>query len=268
MGKPSIFSREYEKKMKKRRRNIAIISFAIILMISGLVFKFIYKPVDLTNVRNNIQAWIDSDSNNSEESSETITEETIEEKAVVEEEVEKPLEESINITLVSGIPAKAIYKNESDKGLIFKSFETTDNGISYDISSSGKQLLITDTNSVITIYNVDGTSKVVSKDQYVSTSGEVFTKESAIQSNSQYLWNINSKFIGDEKIIFVTNRPYFGNASLKQYIWITDLQTNEDKVLWDLAGANIEIGTMEEKGLKLVVDGNAYYMNSDGNYTK
>ena len=82
------------------------------------------------------------------------------------------------------------------------------------------------------------------------------------------MWNVNSKFINEEKIIFVTNRPYFGSGNLKQYLWMTDIQSGEDKVFWDLAGANIEIGEKEEKGVKVTVDGRVYYIDVNGNYVQ
>lgn len=42
---------------------------------------------------------------------------------------------------------------------------------------------------------------------------------------------------------------------------MTDISTNEDKVMWDLAGANIEIGEKEEKGVKITVDGRVYFID-------
>ena len=89
-----------------------------------------------------------------------------------------------------------------------------------------------------------------------------------MQAQPQYLWNANPKFISDEKIIFVTNRPYFGKSASNQYIWITDIQTSEDRVLWKLVGANIEIGEKEEKGMKITIDGKIYYMDLNGNYVQ
>ena len=75
MGKPSIFSREYEKKMKKRRRNIMIISLTIVLVISALIIKVVCNPIDYSNIKENIQAWIDSDTTNISEQTETTKEE-------------------------------------------------------------------------------------------------------------------------------------------------------------------------------------------------
>ena len=269
MGKPSIFSKEYEKRMKRRRRNVMIISLTIVLVISILITKVVCNPIDYTNIKKNIQAWIDSDTTNiSEQTEKTTNQEQPIDKEPAKEELQKPLEESIDITLVSGSIAKAIYINDNNGGKVFKTLNTTDKGVSFNISPSGKQMIVTDTNFVITLYNVDGTTKVVSKDQYISSSGGVFTKEAAMKTTPQYLWNANPKFISEEKIIFVSNRPYFGNKVLKQYLWMTDIKTNADTVFWESAGASIDIGEKEEKGTKITVDGNVNYIDLNGNYAR
>ena len=269
MGKPSIFSKEYEKRMKRRRRNVMIISLTIVLVISILITKVVCNPIDYTNIKKNIQAWIDSDTNNiSEQTEKTINQEETIDKEPVKEELQKPLEESIDITLVSGSIAKAIYINDNNGGKVFETLNTTDKGVSFNISPSGKQMIVTDTNFVITLYNVDGTTKVVSKDQYISSSGGIFTKEATMKTTPQYLWNANPKFISEEKIIFVSNRPYFGNKVLKQYLWMTDIKTNADTVFWESAGASIDIGEKEEKGMKITVDSNIYYIDLNGNYAR
>ena len=197
MGKPSIFSKEYEKKMKRRRRNIIIISLTIVLVISALIIKVVCNPIDYTNIKKNIQAWIDSDTTNNSEQTEVKKEETNEEETIdkkpVKEEPQKPLEESIDITLVSGNIAKAIYVDDNNGGKVFKTLNTTDNGVSFNISPSGKQMIVTDTNSVITLYNVDGTTKIISKDQYISSSGGVFTKEATMQAQPTIFMECKSK---------------------------------------------------------------------------
>ena len=170
--------------------------------------------------------------------------------------------------MVSGSVAKAIYVDDNKYGKIFKTLNTTDVGVIFNISPSGKQMIVTDTNLVITLYNIDGTTKIISKDQYISSSGGVFTKEATMQATPQYLWNITPKFISEEKIIFVSNRPYFGNAVLKQYLWMTDIQTGVDKVFFELAGSSITIGDKEEKGLKITIDGKVYYMDVNGKYVQ
>jgi hypothetical protein len=256
--------------MRKRRRNTIIISLAILAVISGLIIKAIWNPIDYSNVRKNIQAWIDSDTTNVPEKTKVEDKEITKEEAKepIKEEPPKPVEQSINVALMSGNTAKAIYTADNNGGEIFKTLETSENNVTFNISPSGKQMLITDNNSVITLYNVDGTSKEVSKDQYVSTSGNIFPRLDTMKNNPQYLWNVNGKFISEEKMIFVTNRPYFGAGNLKQYLWVNDLQTGTDQVLWDLAGANIQIGEKEEKGIKITVDNRIYYIDINGNYVQ
>lgn len=273
MGKPSIFSREYEKKMKRRKRNVIIFSLAIVIVMSSLIIKVVCNPIDYTNIKKNIQAWIDSDTTNSSEQAEIASDqskveddEKITDEDPIKEDIQEASEQSIDIPLVSGNIAKAIYVDDNQGGKIFKTLDTNDTGVSFSISPSSKQIIVTDTNLVITLYNVDGTSKIVSKDEYISSSGGVFKKEAAIQAQPGYLWNVNPKFISEEKIIFVSNRPYFGSAALKQYLWMTDVNTNEDKVFWELAGKNIEISEKEEKGIKVTIDGKIYFIDINGNY--
>lgn len=270
MGKPSIFSREYEKKMRKRKRNTIIISFAILAVISGLIIKVICNPIDYANIRKNIQAWIDSDTTNVSENTkvkdENITNEVV--KEPIKEEPTKPVEESINVSLISGNTAKAIYTNDNNLKKTFKTLETAEKNVTFNISPSGKQMIVTDNNSIITLYNVDGTSKVVSKEKYISTNGSVFPRDDTMKNNPEYLWNVNAKFINEDKIIFVTNRPYFGAGNLKKYLWVSDILSGTDQVFWDLAGTNIEIGEKEEKGIKITADGRIYYIDINGNYVQ
>ncbi|OOM75535.1 hypothetical protein CLPUN_32060 [Clostridium puniceum] len=268
MGKPSIFSKEYEKKMRKRRRNTIIISLGILVVILGIIIKVIYNPIDYTNIKKNIQAWIDSDTTNVAEKTKAENKEVTneEKKEPVKEEPAKPVEQSIDVALMSGNIAKAIYTSDINGGKVFKTLESSEKNISFNISPSGKQMLVTDNNALINLYNVEGIAKVLSKDQYISSSGGIFTRADTLKANPKYLWNVNSKFINEEKVIFVTNRPYFGGSNLKQYLWITDIQSGEDKVLWDLAGANIEIAEKEDKGVKINVDGKVYYIDVNGNY--
>ncbi len=267
MGRPSIFSREYERKMKRRKRNFIFFSLIIIVLACAAVLKFVYDPVNFGNIKANIQAWIDSDTTSKDE---TIVEKgenpSSEENAEgVEEEEIAPVEEYLDIPQSSGNTAQAVYIEENGEK-VFTEVRNLDNEVTFDISPLKKQLIICDVNSNITLYNIDGTNKLVSKDQYVSTSGTVFTKDSTLQSKPDYLWNNNPKFVNENTIIFVTNRPYFGTAAVKQYLWMTDLQSGTDKIYWDLAAASITIGSREEKGLKVTVDGRDYYIAEDGNY--
>lgn len=271
MGRPSIFSREYERKMKRRKRNIIFFSLIIFVLACAAMLKFIYNPVNFNNIRDSIQEWIDSDTTSNGEIAkedqikEDETKDNYNNEEVVEENA--PVEEYLNIPQSSGNTAQAVYIEENGEK-IFTEVRNLDNGVSFDISPSKKQLIVCDVNSEITLYNIDGTNKIVSKDKYVSKSGGIFTKDSTLQSQPDYLWNSNPKFVSDQSIVFVTNRPYFGTLAVKQYLWMTDLQSGADKVYWDLAATSIVIGSREDKGLKITVDNREYFISQDGSYVQ
>ena len=61
MAKPSIFSRDYERKMRKRRRRIFLIVFLVIILVGGIFIKMNMKNFDYSELKAKIQAWVDSD---------------------------------------------------------------------------------------------------------------------------------------------------------------------------------------------------------------
>ena len=270
MGKPSIFSREYERKMKRRKRNFIFFSLILIVLGCAVVLKFVYDPVNFDNIKARMQAWIDSDTEQDNElalENDELPLESTEKNNDNDniDETQEIEEKYINIAQSSGNTAQAVYIEENGEE-IFTEVRDLDTGVTFDISPSKKALIISDTNSVITLYKIDGSSTVVSKDKYVSTSGGVFTKENTLNSFPNYLWNSNPKFVNDNNIIFVTNRPYFKTSSPKQYLWMTNIEDQSDKIYWDLAGTNIEIGNKSEKGLEVTVDGRKYFIAEDGSY--
>lgn len=269
MGKPSIFSSEYEKKMRKRRRNIIIITVLIILAVGGIAAKLIYNPINTSKVKQNLQAWVDSDTQpNDSSKDEQKTQKDGNSEVPDKEEVKKEeiKEESIDIKLVSGKTAKAIYNLENDTKT-FTEIKDLDEGVTYDINPSKNKVIISDTDGTMTVYSVDGTSNIVSKDQYVSSQGSVFMRTDVLAQNPAYLWNSSPKFVDDNRIIFITNRPYFGMDTLNQYLWITDITNGNDNVLWNIKGSNITLGESSDLKVSASIDGVTYHIDGDGNYT-
>lgn len=268
MGKPSIFSREYEKRMKKRRRNIIITLLVIIIAIGLISVKFIYNPIDFNNIKQNIQAWIDSDtpgSVNTNNQEEVVNEESEDKTIEEEKEIDEQSKNSSIDILVNGKTLKGIYVEENNEKK-FIDVEGVDESIDFDINPSGNKLLIMGDDSNIVEYDTEGNSRIVTKDKYVSTkNGSVFEKNTVMQNTPNYLWNNTPKFLTDSKIIFVTNRPYFGTAAVKQYLWITDTESGTDTVLWNLASNNIEINGIEEGKMKVTIDGKIIYLDENGN---
>ena len=85
---------------------------------STLIVKVSYNPIDYTNIKKNIQAWIDSDATNNGKLKE-VTQKQVINKETVKEEPQKTLEKSIDVVLVSGNAAKAIYVDDNNGEKIF-----------------------------------------------------------------------------------------------------------------------------------------------------
>ena len=61
MRKPSIFSRDYERLMKKRRRRIAIISILGVFFIGFLFVKIGMSSINIDTLRNKGQSLVDEE---------------------------------------------------------------------------------------------------------------------------------------------------------------------------------------------------------------
>ena len=77
MAKPSIFSKDYEKKMKRRRIRITIVVSLVAIITGVLIYKFKIEKMDFSNVRQRLQAWVDSDKPKEEEKAVEETKEDV-----------------------------------------------------------------------------------------------------------------------------------------------------------------------------------------------
>lgn len=268
LGKPSIFSSKYEKKMRKRKRNIKILSLVIILAVVLAGAKLIYNPINFSKMKQNLQAWVDSDTGNevnSDKGKENSDDNNNPEESK-EVKPEEPKETSMDIVLCSGNKAKAVYVTENNTTQ-FTEVKDLDQYVDYDISPSKDKIVICDTDGTMTVYNIDGSSAVISKDEYISSQGSSFLRTDTIANNPKYIWNRYARFINEDRIIFVSNRPFFGTDVLAQYLWITDINDGTDKVLWNIHGSSITLNASAEEKVNAVIDGTSYFIDADGNYT-
>lgn len=256
MAKPSIFSRDYERRMKKRRRRILIIILITIVIGGGLIYKFKFEPMDFTEIRNKIQAWVDSGKQVEEEPEEVVEPEP-------EEELPKePEKKYIDLNFSDTVIIKAEYE-EQDGKKYFVNVEPME-GMTFNISPSKEKILVLDQTQSIKIFNINGEVKDVTKTVYISSAGTPYTKDSILATTPDYIWHSQVKFIDDNKIVFVSQLPFFGGAATNKYVWIKDVNDDTEKTLWDLKGVDVVVGDLvAEKGINITIDGNAYYVNAD-----
>ena len=61
MAKTSIFSRDYERKKRKRKRRITLIIVLLVLIGGGIFIKLNFSKIDFGEIKEKLQAWVDSD---------------------------------------------------------------------------------------------------------------------------------------------------------------------------------------------------------------
>ncbi|MBE6051311.1 MAG: hypothetical protein E7214_11870 [Clostridium sp.] len=260
MAKPSIFSKDYERRMKKRKRSVMIIIILVLVALLIIVFNSKIKNLDFTNIKANIQAWVDSDK--PEEKTETQEEaKELEEKPEVEEK--EPEKLYVDINVAEGITVKAEYVEEAG---IRKFVEVTPiEGYTFNISPSKEKILILDNAQNMKVSDARGNVIDITKMSYVSQAGTTFPKDTILQSNPSYLWHSQAKFIDEDNVVYVSELPYFGNGGAKKYVWIHNISSNTDRTIWNFVGPDIVVGDLvPEKGITITLSGAVYYLNSEG----
>lgn len=266
MGKPSIFSKDYEKKMRKRRKRIIITSIFIvlILLIGAVSVKLTISKVDMQEVRNSLQAWIDSDKNDiNKDEYASIDIDNEENKEEIVEAPKEPEAKTKELKINDKVVLKAEYENIDGEDK-FKTIQNLPENYQYDINKKKNMIIVLDDDQNIKLFNINGKEVNITKDSYTAPNGEVFNKDTVLKTYENYLWHKDIKFISDTKVAYISNVPYFG-YDLNKYIWIIDLSNNNHITLWNSKSKNITFGNLEEKGLKVNIDGNEKFLNSDGN---
>lgn len=262
MRKPSIFSRDYERLMRKRRKRIAIISILGVVIIGILFLKMAMNSINMETLRSKVQSWIDEDNEEIQDNTNKTNEENKQEETVQEETPKEPEIKTMDLIVREGIILKAEYE-ESNGVVKFKGIKDAPSNIYYTLNQDKNLILTIDENQDMKIFNVNTKEANITKDKYVAPNGEVFNKSSVLQTYNGYLWNVEAKFITNTKVAYISNVPYFG-YDLNKYIWVVDLNDNSHKTLWNSKGKEIKLGEIKEKGLEVTIDGNVKYINSNG----
>lgn len=271
MAKPSIFSRDYERKMKRRRRKIFLTILAIIVIGLGVFVKIEFQNLDFSKMRGKIQAWVDS--GRIEDKNKKVTEKSTDKKAKVSDKTEQkkePQKTYIDLNIGSGVTIKAEYSEANGiKKFVAMDVDSIPSGFSYSINPSGTAILVTDTNQNLIMFDTSGAAKNITKTSYTSQAGDVFSKDAILQSNPSYVWTSQARFIDDTRIAYVSKLPYFGDAATNSYVWIYDTVSAREICLYNYCAEQVTLGDIvAEKGLTLNVNGATYYVNGDGTVTQ
>ena len=260
MKKPSIFSKDYEKIMRKRKRKKIIIGILSICIIGILVTEV--ANYDFSKLKDRLQAWVDEDKETDDNEQLVQTDETNESSEVQEPMVEEtPVEKYLDVT-ISDTPISFKIKEENSQILIESVKEVPENYYIY-IGNNGKDAVVLDPNQNINIVYASGEIKNVTLAQYIGPDGEVYIKDNIRNLYQGYIWHSTPVQISEKKVAYITNIPYFG-YNLNKYISIIDIDSNTHSTIWASKATEIVFEQMQEKGLEVNIDGNLRYITSNG----
>lgn len=271
--KPSIFSKDYEKQIKKRRKKIflmiivPIIGLSIFLItdFNSVLNKAISMKESINNIFVNKSKQDTNDEGNKAADVQKKEEILKEQPSKQESEVDKTIaieNEIFAITLSDGQEISIKYNVVAAEKSIEGISDSKD--ISYDISPSKKSVVIqSKLNQDILYFDVNKSSKDITKESHTSSKGKVFYKEDKIKEEPNYVWSITPKFIDEDNIVYVSELPWM-NKEATQYIWKVNLKRNIHSQVKPVKGKSITFKNITSKGLETIIDGNVVYVTSKG----
>lgn len=264
MGKPSIFSKDYGKKMKRRRRNVVLLAVVCLLVITlGVIYiRGAFK--DVVNEAKNKKVINNSAVNKQTENTTKKVSESDKKAETKNKDTKK--ENSYKMQLSDGREVTLTYEGDNSKET-FKSVTVASGNLSYDISPSRRNVVLFDNAAQsILLVDIDGSKHDITNPQYVSTTGQVIQKSTQLASNPSYIWCSSPKFLDDGNIAYISQLPWLGKTS--QYVWIENIQNNSHFMVQGIQGESIELGELTQQGLTVVQDGATVYVTASGSVSQ
>lgn len=262
MKRSSIFSREYEKKIRRRRFTILFIVLLLSIMMVYYIINFsefnshvknIYysiimkddKSVSVEKEDENILGVSNEDEQNDSNQGDLISEDN-------EVNVEHLVHE---LQLSEDSKVHILYQNNDGIKYLDSQAELPEN-YKFDISPSRNKILIEEINTQ-DVYLIDENLNSFKLDPeffYSNSANTSFYKTDIVNRYSGYLWYKNPKFLDDNTIVYVSNLPWFGRED--QYIWRTDISDTENikHFMTSTGGQNIDFGELTEEGIKVNIN--------------
>jgi len=279
MKKPSMFSQNYDREIKKRKKRIIILIITPIVGIGIFLIadfnSLLDKGISMKNGINNILLNKSKDTKEEEQVKAEQVKKEKEEVAKKQTSAEKTEPAKVEVvtknetfvaTLSDGQKINIEYSaNGSEKSIVGVS---NAKDISYDISPSKKAIVVQNTKNQDMLYvDVNEVTKDITKKVYVSSKNVPFTKQEKIKKTPDYVWSILPKFIDEDNIAYVSELPWM-NEKKVQYIWKVNLKNNTHVQVKRTSGKKITFENIGAKGLAANIDGNVVYITALGEIIK
>ena len=268
MARPSIFSKEYKRRMKARRRRIGI-TMVVVLIICGTVLfggfangwfnnKISFVKINKNDGKSLLKG---NDANNAEIQKNTeVSDKTP--AVVVPTPTPTPIEKYFEVLLYEGKTIKVIYEDGTG-GKKIKAIKD-DVQLNSNISPSGKNIVVWEA-ATQNMYWVDaeGVVKNITKPSYVTrNSATTYTKESQMKRKPEYIWCSLPKFISEDAVVYVSNLPMLNETG--QYIWIYEKSKDAHNQISSQTAKSIVFKDIVEGKLTGEADGVIFNITPEG----
>lgn len=258
MVKPSIFSKDYEKKMLRRKKRIV---FAVFVSIILIIFAVIYSKNVFRNFGTNANNTKNNTTPNKNETKNLNINKQESKAPAKQEKVE-----GYPIQLNDGTTVNAIYETKNNDKT-FKYVSPAESNIQYSISPAGKNIVLFDSKvQSIILMDISGNKQDITNSQYVSTSGTVITKSSQLSAQPEYIWCSAPKFIDEDNIAYISQLPWIGKTT--KYIWIENIKSKTHTWVQGIEGEDVKLDKLTDKGITVIIDGKTMYLTSNGSITE
>lgn len=261
MAKPSIFSSDYEKQLRRRKRGRNIIIF-LVLGIIILVLVNIYAKANLQDIKlPKINASNSSSKSASKKNGAAVAVKD-NKKTSSKNKKSGTKDKSLSVNLPDGKPVDLVYSGAGNNRIV-KSVDLKGLNAEYDISPGNKNVIIYEKdNQNMFFIDSNGSVQDITYKTYTSGQGTTFNKDNVLSSNAGYVWCASPKFVDDNTIVYISQLPWFDNRQNK-YVWKFSM-TDKSYVNTNLTGSDIKLNSVTDKGIQIVIDGNTTYMKADG----
>jgi hypothetical protein len=260
VAKPSIFSKDYQKRMRRRRTGFAVLIVAAVV-VAAVAF---ITGKNYLSKNNQQQANNTSTSENAKD----VNSATSTDKNTTEvKEAETPKEEGFEFKLADGTSLKAVY---TTTGTVkkFQYVSPKEKNVYFSINPTGDKIVVFDSGAQsIMLIDTAGKIQDITNPAYTSSKGVVTEKENLLSSKSSYIWCSSPAFISDTKVAYISQLPWLNKTT--KYVWTVDVATGKHTKISDTySGEEITFGKIESKGLAMNIDGSAYYITANGSVVK
>lgn len=262
--KPSMFSKNYRRELKRRRIKRLLILAVIIVLIGGAVISYDKGLILVKNyfTKDGNNSGVEHTDNNSNETDEHSEADKEAENLPGDNEEVKDNLVTFEAKLNSGKSLVITLKDENNKK-VMANLQCPE-GVKGSISPSMEKALILDEETQ-DIYIVDNGENIknVTNPQYVATTKDVFTKDSVLQFNPSYKWVDEAAFVDDTYVAYSSELPWINGESTK-YLWIVNTDDNSHRGYYSITGKTMSFGMVTFEGVTVKVDNRELVVNSQG----